>query len=139
MTSNKPLAKVRFPSRAYQLKQIRCVVNNAIKTLALPSKNVDQIVLAINEACMNIIQHGYGAGQVGEIVLEILLLDNEILFRLSDFAKPIDVKKIKSRDLNDVRPGGLGVHFINEIMDEVQYLHKDDGSGNVLEMKKYIK
>ena len=88
---------------------------------------------------MNIIQHGYGAGQVGEIVLEILLLDNEILFRLSDFAKPIDVKKIKSRDLNDVRPGGLGVHFINEIMDEVQYLHKDDGSGNVLEMKKYIK
>ena len=139
MTSNKPLAKVRFPSRAYQLKQIRCVVNNAIKTLALPSKNVDQIVLAINEACMNIIQHGYGAGQVGEIVLEILLLDNEILFRLSDFAKPIDVKKIKSRDLNDVRPGGLGVHFINEIMDEVQYLHKDDGSGNVLEMKKYIR
>jgi sigma-B regulation protein RsbU (phosphoserine phosphatase) len=36
-----------------------------------------------------------------------------------------------------VRPGGLGVHFIREIMDEVSYLPSPDQTGNLLSMKKY--
>ena len=40
--------------------------------------------------------------------------------------------------LDDVRPGGLGTHFINEIMDEVRFLVPPGGRGNRLEMVKRI-
>jgi len=137
MENLKQLAKIRFPSRAYQLKQMRCVVENAIRDLRFSKQQAEQIVIAINEACMNIIQHGY-SDDVGEIILEILLDKDSVLFRITDFAKPIDLENIKSRDLNDIRPGGLGVHFIREIMDAVKYQHCGDGKGNVVELKKYL-
>jgi len=138
MNSLKQLAKLRFPSRAYQLKQVRCVVGNVMRKLGFQKQQVEQIVIATNEACMNIIQHGYG-DEIGEIILEVLLSKEFVLFRISDFAKPINLDNIKSRDLSVVRPGGLGVHFIQEIMDEVKYRHRDDGKGNVVELKKYLK
>ena len=89
---------------------------------------------------MNIIQHGYKQNETGEIILEIYKNSEEIVFRLTDFAPPVDKCTIKSRDLKDVRPGGLGVHFICESMDDIKYLHLPDGAGNILEMtKKFLK
>ena len=137
MEGLKQLAKIRFPSRAYQLKQMRCVVESAIRGLGFQKQQAEHIVLAINEACMNIIQHSYG-DDVGEIILVILLSKDSVLFRITDFAKPIDLDNIKSRDLSDIRPGGLGVHFIQEIMDAVSYQHCDSGKGNVVELIKYL-
>ena len=137
MDGFKQLAKIRFPSRAYQLKQVRCIVKNAIRDLGFQTKQAEQIVIAINEACMNIIQHGYG-DDVGEIILEVLLSKDLVLFRITDFAKPINLDNIKSRDLSVIRPGGLGVHFIMEIMDDVKYGHRDDGKGNIVDLIKYL-
>ncbi len=138
MDGQKLLAKIRFPARAYQLKQMRCVVENAIHSLDFQAQQAEQIVIAINEACMNIIQHAYG-DKVGEIILEIFLRNDSVVFRITDFAKPINLKSIKSRNLSDIRPGGLGVHFIQEIMDDVEYRHRAGGVGNVVELKKFLK
>ena len=57
---------------------------------------------------------------------------------IQDFADTIDVTKIKPRDLNDVRPGGLGTHFIREVMDEVAFLTPPEGRGNLLKLVKRI-
>ena len=46
--------------------------------------------------------------------------------------------KVKPRDLNDIRPGGLGTHFMRETMDEVEFLISPDGGGNLLRMTKQI-
>ena len=97
----------------------------------------DKIVIGVNEACMNIIKHAY-KGLDGEIILAVKLMDNKLRFQLTDFAEPIDVRKIKSRKLEEIRPGGLGVHFIHELMDEVEYIPSVDGKGNKLLMEKNI-
>ena len=55
-----------------------------------------------------------------------------------DFAEQVDRDTIKSRVLVDVRPGGLGVHFIHQVMDVVEYKDRDDEPGNMLEMRKTI-
>ena len=98
----------------------------------------DRLVLAVNEACMNVIQHAYEENAQGEIVLEVLNNQGKLHFRLVDYAKPIDLASVKPRDLNDLRPGGFGTHFINEIMDECDMGHLDEGKGNYLEMIKKI-
>jgi hypothetical protein len=39
----------------------------------------------------------------------------------------VDPTTIKSRDLDEIRPGGLGVHIITEVMDEVRWEKRTDG------------
>ena len=140
MGKTERLVKLRFPARTGQLKEVRCVVRNAVKRIGCLPDLTDRIVLAVNEACMNIIQHAYGDKRTGEVILEILNNpdDEELVFRLTDFAKPVDTCVIKSRDLSDLRPGGLGVYLINEVMDKVEFLKPPNGAGNLLEMRKKI-
>jgi anti-sigma regulatory factor (Ser/Thr protein kinase) len=87
---------------------------------------------------MNVIQHAYKGDYSGEIELEILNNGNRLLFRVKDHAAPIDLECVKPRDLDEVRPGGLGTHFIKEIMDECVMGHLEGGTGNYLEMIKKI-
>lgn len=138
MGNLKRISKLRFPARSYQLKEIRCVVVAGLQQLGCEGQESDAVVLAINEACMNIIQHGYGESQSGEIILEIFEDDNNILFRITDYAKTVDEKEIKSRPLDEIRPGGLGMHIIHEVMDSVKFLKPERGTGNVLELRKTI-
>lgn len=138
MKQEEKLLELRIPARAERLGLVRAVVKRAAETAGCDDTLGEQLVIAVNEACMNVIQHAYGADASGDLVLEVFLYEARIRFRLVDFAAPVDLDKVTSRDLEDVRPGGLGVHFINEIMDELKIGHLDDGMGNYLEMEKLI-
>jgi anti-sigma regulatory factor (Ser/Thr protein kinase) len=97
----------------------------------------EQLVLAVNEACMNIIQHAYGEQTSGEIRLHLAVVAERLTIELEDDADPIDPTKVQPRALTDVRPGGLGVHFIREIMDEMAFL-PGGKKGNRLRLVKYL-
>ena len=60
-----------------------------------------------------------------------------MLIVVEDRAKQVDPETIQPRDLDDIRPGGLGVHIIREIMDHVSY-EKRDGGGMRLSMTKHL-
>ncbi|MES2605184.1 MAG: ATP-binding protein, partial [Pseudomonadota bacterium] len=110
---------------------------------------VNNVVLAVGEACMNIIQHAYGTRDQGDIVLEVEMETNakdmaadtkrSLVFRLTDFAKHKScAEQMRSRPLDEIRPGGLGCHIINEVMDEVSLLDSPGPCGNVLQMRKKL-
>lgn len=80
-----------------------------------------RIVLAVDEAVTNIIRHAYGRAADKEIKVTLENDTEALKISLRDFGPKPDVSKIFSRDLKDIRPGGLGCHFIKEIMDEVVY------------------
>lgn len=128
----------RFAAQSEQLKQVREWVRDTAVTNGMSEERADRVVIGVNEACMNIITHAYRDMQ-GDIELDITEDDSLLIFQLTDFAKTVDCSKIKSRALDDIRPGGLGVHFINEVMDEVSYLPGANGSGNMIIMKVSIK
>jgi anti-sigma regulatory factor (Ser/Thr protein kinase) len=138
MPQHERLVEIRFPSNADRLRLVREVVRQAASLGGFHADQAERLVLAVNEACMNVIQHAYGSDHAGDVVLEINSDGEQLTFTLTDFAKPVDCSCIKSRDLNDVRPGGLGVHMICEVMDHVDYCHAPEGNGNVLVMKKTI-
>ena len=138
MTGEEKLLELRIQARAERLGLVRAVVKWAAEAAGCNAALVEQLVIAVNEACMNVIQHAYGTGASGDLVLEVFYNGAQIRFQLVDFAAAVDLDKIKSRDLKDIRPGGLGVHFIAEIMDDFRFGHLENGSGNYLEMKKKI-
>ncbi len=132
------LARLRIPARADQLRRARAVVREAARVAGCSPESIDLIVLAVDEACANVIRHAYGPEGGGDIVLEVFRTPEDLCVRLTDFADPIDKSSIKPRDVDEVRPGGLGVHLIREIMDSFEFLEPIGTAGNVLEMRKRL-
>lgn len=132
-----PLAQRRFPARAIHLAEVRDLVREICVSVGCGEACSRDIVLAVDEACQNIIRHAY-ARSIGDLVVELRKDGDRLVVRLIDFAPPIDVDKIKPRPLEDIRPGGLGTHFIREVMDEVAFLPPPQGAGNLLQLIKRI-
>ena len=133
------LADCEFQAQAAQLILLRNFVRDCLQKEGYEQDFIRRMVLAVNEASMNIIQHAYANLDAGIFKIEIYTDGKDLTFCLTDFAPAVDKKDIKSRDLDDIRPGGLGVHFINELMDQVEYLETPEKNyGNILQMKKQI-
>jgi anti-sigma regulatory factor (Ser/Thr protein kinase) len=82
---------------------------------------VDDLVLALDECCTNLIKHRSQRICDGAIHIEGTLDGSSVHFRIPGFCLAEDRDKIKPRNLEDVRPGGLGTHFVQRIMDRVTF------------------
>jgi sigma-B regulation protein RsbU (phosphoserine phosphatase) len=132
------IAQLRIASRPDSLRMVRAMVNEAGDASGCSGDCVSQMVMAVDEACQNIIRHAYGGDPGGEIIVDIRRQDDSIAIHLLDYAAPVDVSKVKPRRLDDVKPGGLGTHFIQECMDESAFLTPPKGAGNCLRLVKKI-
>ncbi len=126
-----------YAARPETLGEIRATVARVAGELGCPADMAQDMVLAVDEACQNIIRHAYKGGE-GDIVLHLDREDDLLVIRLMDFAPPVEVAKIKPRSLDEVRPGGLGTHLMRSVMDQVDFLAPPAGIGNLLQMVKRI-
>src|SRR5690606_4213057 len=95
--------------------------------------------MAVDEACQNIIRHAYhGCDDAGDIVIDFTRRGGAMVIDIMDFAEPVDPEKIRARDLNEVRPGGLGVHLIKSVCDEAQFVPPPPGVGNLFKLTKRL-
>lgn len=126
-----------FPARPDRLCDIRRAVAEAVGGMGCDGVVVHDVVLAVDEACQNIIRHAYKGGD-GDIRVQLERDGGRLVVRLIDFAPAVDARTICPRPLDEVRPGGLGTHFIRTVMDEVAFLPPPAGAGNLLQMTKRI-
>lgn len=125
-----------FSSKIDNIRVIRSSLRTFLKLKRISDAEIFDTELAINEALANVIEHTYQYTQEEVIILKILW-DNErreCVFEIQDHGKPLDVKKIGSRDLDDLKDHGLGVYLMKNIMNEIEYRPIDNG--NILYMKK---
>ncbi len=132
------LFEQRFSARLQILKKVRASILAGAKHCGFGEADARDIVLALDEACKNILVHAYRNDEDGEIVLAVFRCEGGIVLVLRDYAPPMDPTGCKPRDLNEVRPGQLGTHFIHAIMDSVEYMPAPDGRGNVLRLVKRL-
>lgn len=116
---------------------LRSSVKKAAEIAGFKRSDISKIILAVDEACTNIIKYAYRGDNTKIIRIKIIPIESGIKFIISDDGKKPDLKKIKARKLDDVRPGGLGVHFISEIMDCVRYKPGKE-KGTKLTLIKYV-
>ena len=135
---NVTLLEIRIPARSEHLGEMRTAVRTCVSAVGCSETPTSDIVLAIDEACQNVIRHAYKGDPNGIIELEICREGDDLIFSLRDEAPPVDPAQVKPRDLDDVRPGGLGTHFIRKLMDRVDFTQPPRGAGNLLRMVKRI-
>ncbi len=93
--------------------------------------------LAFHEAIVNVVVHTYGGEDSSKNIDVKVTVDNDrVLIVIRDYGERVDVDKIKSRDLEDLRQNGLGVYFYKTLMDKVEYDVPKEGSGNVIRLIK---
>ncbi len=135
---NEKLLQLVFRSAPDRLKMVRAGVVAAASACGFDDDAAADIALAVDEACANVIVHAYGSRGDADIDLDIYRLRGGIRLRVRDFGPPVAPDAIRPRPLDAVRPGGLGSHFIREIMDDARLERAADGHGNVLDLTKRI-
>jgi serine/threonine-protein kinase RsbW len=133
---------IRVLSEPRYLSTVRAAVSEAATRAGFPEETVGKIALAIDEAMTNVIRHGYKGRKDQPIWLKITPVHEGdhagLEFVIEDACPETDLSKIKGRPLEEVRPGGLGVHIITGVMDQVEYAHRADGGGLRLKMVKWL-
>ena len=130
------IMELRFPARPERMQRVRQRVRDALAECGLDPLTIEEIVLAISEACQNVIKHGYANIEAGDIELTLMRDGDRLVVRITDFAPAFDPAFVEPRDLTVVRPGGLGIYFITELMDTAECLPGPGGVGNVLRMTR---
>jgi serine/threonine-protein kinase RsbW len=106
----------------------------------LSASVVNALNVVLDEAISNAINHGYDAGVRGEIAVRLRRAGSSVAVEVEDDGRPFDPLQAPPPDLSlplDERPiGGLGVHLIKNLMDEVSYARRD--GRNILKMAKRL-
>ena len=123
------------PSHPKYLYIIRSAVYPLVIEAGFPKKEARRIVLAVNEACSNIIKYAYEGDTTKLIHLRVSFDQQRLLMELTDTGRKPDVSKIVPRKLDEIRPGGLGTHFIGAVFDSVSYDTQRE-AGTVLTLMK---
>ena len=132
------LGGIAGSSDAENLRLVRRAVNDVVHLLGFDESASQRVVLAVDEAFANVIRHAYRGSSEGRVELSFWLDDDALRFELRDFAEAIDFSCIRPRDLDDCRPGGLGINLIDSVMDHWHFSQPEDGFGNRLTMSKRL-
>ena len=115
--------KKDFLVRSSSLKDVRSFCRAVLEKLQIDQNLKDELVLAIAEAAQNIVKHAFknSANPTELMVVQISCENNKLQIAFYDRGTPVDPKKVKHREIDNVKPGGLGTFFIQQIMDAVVF------------------
>jgi len=105
-----------------------------------PKPAINEVNVALDEILSNIINYGYDKGAVGEILVRLCFEPQIILVKVEDAAKPFDPTQAPLPELgvplHTRKIGGLGIHFVKTLMDEIVYTRIH--GKNQLKLKKRL-
>ena len=115
--------KKDFQVNSASLKDVRSFSRDVFDKLELNQDLKDELVLAIAEAAQNIVKHAYKdvEDNTDKMEITISLKNQELEIGFFDKGRPVDQNNVRHRKIDDVKPGGLGTFFIQQIMDAVVF------------------
>lgn len=126
--ANHDVIRMKIPSHPRYVSAVRAFVEDIAAKSGFDKVKVEDLKLAINEALANIIEHAYGGQRNKDIFIDLVVARKYIEIILRDFGRKVELSEIRSRDLDEVRDGGLGVFLIKNMVDEVVYVSQKDGT-----------
>lgn len=135
MTS--PDTRVSITSDPRLLKAVRGLIRGYMNGLDFPYDRIEEIVLAVDEACSNAMRHSYCGSHDGVIEIELKSGERDVVIELRDYGVPVaeehvQRKNVQAPDLDTLRPGGLGIQLIFEVFDDVEFTPGVDCGNHVV-------
>jgi serine/threonine-protein kinase RsbW len=132
--------ELKVKSKTENLSEIRDFVSSNANNAGIPVATIENIILAVDEACTNIIKHAYKLSPEGEIIIKIDYDNEKFTVTIIDYGKSFDPDRVPLPDLQkyyrEHRVGGLGMYLMKSLMDDVSYTSVPGKYNKVLLSKK---
>jgi serine/threonine-protein kinase RsbW len=129
------------PSSVENLAMVRDFIRNVGEHAGFEESDLIKLVMAVDEACTNIVEHAYGHDVTKEVTIKAIYDDKELNIKLIDTGRQFNPIEAKSESLKDLvrkrKSGGLGIRLINTLVDEVRYEFLDENK-NLLHLIKKL-
>lgn len=133
-----PVLRLGLPNRLAAIGEAAGEIESFCETHGVPKAAIGHLNLALDEAMTNTIAYGWPGGGDHEIALTVTIGGGALLAEISDDGRAFDPLEVPPPDLEsdlESRPvGGLGVHFMKTLMDDVAY--RREGGRNILTLRK---
>ena len=131
-------AKLRI-TRAAELPTLalfRDFIEAACQPRGIDAQTCYDLKLAVDEACTNVITHGYAGMNPGSLILDLEFEPQRVVVTITDFGHPFEPYEPAEPDaaagLEDRPTGGFGLFFIYKTMDHVDYQTTEEGNRLIL-------
>jgi len=132
----KDFVTITIPSHPKYLSVVRSMTLKVGQINGINEALLEDIKLAVDEACANVIKHAYSGNTSGKIVIKYKTTPEIFQVIITDDGKKAQNELLKGRDLDDVRPGGLGIHFIKRVFDVFELDEKKKKGNRLILIKK---
>ncbi|MGR6118071.1 anti-sigma B factor RsbW [Aeribacillus composti] len=135
--------EMKIPAKTEYIGIVRLTLSGIANRMGYTYDDIEDLKIAVSEACSNAVQHAYGHNENGEVRIGFSLFENRLEITVSDDGKNFDLSKMKentgpyspSMPIEKLSEGGLGLFLIKTLMDEVTI---DMNSGVTVKMSKLL-
>ena len=113
-------------SKTENLSLIRDFISSQASSSGISAEQIENIMLAVDEACTNIIKHAYKSFPEGDIVIKLEFNNEKLIISIIDHGNTFDPSAVPDPDLQKYyrngKVGGLGMYLMKTLMDDVKYI-----------------
>lgn len=131
--------EITVSSSTDNLSVIRNFMENTAGETGFGKEDTGKIILAVDEACTNIIKHAYNYSEDGEITISVKMQNSKFTISITDGGRSFNPELIPEPDIKEYhqqkRVGGLGMFLMKKLMDDVIYKTHPDKKNQVILIK----
>jgi anti-sigma regulatory factor (Ser/Thr protein kinase) len=135
-------SRLTIHSELSNLGGVADFIAQAAQANGLDEREAYHVQMATDEAVTNVIEHAYRGRGDGQIEISCERRGDEFVVEVRDFGRPFDPSQIRTPrvkgPLSRRTIGGLGLFFMNKLMDSVEF-SRDAKRGNRVRMVKKIR
>jgi anti-sigma regulatory factor (Ser/Thr protein kinase) len=128
---------LNIPSHPKFLSLVRDVAVRMGKLSGMTEAGIEEVKLAVDEACANVIKHAYKGDTGKRILIRFKILKKGFEVVIEDGGLKPKIELLKGRSLDDIRPGGLGIHLIKKAF-QVYEFDERKVKGNRLRLFRHL-
>ena len=129
------LIKFSIPGKAEYVGVVRLAVSSLANKSGFDVEAIEDIKIAVSEACTNALIHGK-TDCFCNYDVECIVENNKITIKVTDCGKGYEKDNYVEPDCDEPKESGLGIYIINTLMDEVE-IETNDINGTSIKMCKY--
>jgi serine/threonine-protein kinase RsbW len=134
--------EMKIPAKPEYVGVIRLTISGIASRMGYTYEEIEDIKIAVSEACTNAVQHAYPDEESGEVIVGFGIYEDKLETMVADSGKSFNFLQTKnelgpyteSSTVDQLSEGGLGLYLIETLMDEVRVLNR---SGVTVFMVKY--
>lgn len=133
--------ELTLPAEVEFVGVARLMISGVANRLGFSYDEIEDLKLAVAEACTNSVRHAYEHTVGGTLRIECILLPDRLTIKVIDTGNSFDASQAKlapldtSKDIEELNEGGLGLYLIHTLMDEVEI---NTENGVIVVMTKYV-